>query len=216
MTRGTFANAGARSRAVRDDRGLHGSYGRNVPEADSLRLETERLLLRPPVAGDAAAAAEFLMDSQVMRFLGGATVPLDEVGEVVRKWIERWEANAMGPFVLERREDGRFLGRSGIVIWDRRRWVHATLSDAGTHAQPELGWALVRAEWGNGYATEAACAVRRWAYGQRGISRLVSLIAPDNLSSQRVAQRLGAFRTETVRLFDSGDAVVWVHPNDDA
>ena len=177
-----------------------------------LRLETERLLLRPPAAGDASAVAELVGDPEVMRFLGGQIVPPDDVGEVVEKWLERWERNGMGPFVIERRDDGRFLGRAGILVWDARSWTHTTPADAGPYAQPELGWALVRAEWGNGYATEAARAVRDWARAEREVDRLVSLIAPENVASARVAERLGASSTETVKLYDSVDATVWVHP----
>jgi len=73
---------------------------------------------------------------------------------------------------------------------------------------PELGWALAREHWGHGYATEAAAAVRDW-FGGSGV---VSLIAPDNLRSQRVAGRLGAVPTESVTLSDSSEAVVWLHP----
>jgi RimJ/RimL family protein N-acetyltransferase len=182
-----------------------------MPELEVLRLETRRLLLRPPTVEDAAAAAEFLTDPAVMRFIGGETVPVEHMREVVEKWVERWQMNDMGPFMIERRQDGRFLGRAGILIWDARGWTHSTLAGAGRYGQPELGWALVRAHWGNGYATEAARAVRDWARRERGIDHLVSLIAPDNVASQRVAQRLGAAPTRTVRLFDSGDAVVWVH-----
>jgi RimJ/RimL family protein N-acetyltransferase len=179
------------------------------------RLETERLLLRPPVAADAPAAAELLADPEVMRFLGGETVPAEHAPAVVEKWLERWRRNGVGPFMIERRDDGRFLGRAGILVWDPRSWTITTLADAGGNAQPELGWALVHAHWGNGYATEAARAVREWAYEERGIDRLASLIAPANVASQRVAQRLGASPAETVKLFDSGDAVVWVHPTDE-
>jgi RimJ/RimL family protein N-acetyltransferase len=114
--------------------------------------------------------------------------------------------------VLERRDDGRFVGRTGILVWDTRTWSHTSLAEAGEHAQPELGWALVRAHWGNGYATEAARAVRDWVRRERGVGRLVSLIAPHNAASQRVAERLGATPAETVELRDSGPAVVWVHP----
>lgn len=184
-----------------------------MSEHESVRLETERLVLRPPVHGDATAAAELLTDLEVMRFLGGETVALEHVGSVVARWQGRWESDGVGPFMIERREDGRFLGRAGILVWDTRTWTHTTLADAGSYAQPELGWALIRAAWGNGYATEAADAVRRWVSEERGIVRLISLIDPENGASQRVAQRLGAAPTETVSLSDSGEAVVWVHPS---
>ena len=175
-------------------------------------LTTERLGLRLPVPDDAEPAAELLTDPAVMRFLGGETVPREQVPEVIRKWMRRWQDNEVGPFVVERRRDRRFIGRVGLLVWDARQWRHATLAEAGGDAQPELGWALARSQWGAGYATEAARAVRDWAREERGIRHLISLIAPDNIASQRVAERLGASPAETVSLFDSGDAVVWVHP----
>jgi RimJ/RimL family protein N-acetyltransferase len=99
------------------------------------------------------------------------------------------------------------------MIFDRRDWTPSTWASAGSHAQPELGWALRRAQWGNGYATEAAAGIRKWAYERRSIGQLVSLISPDNLRSQRVAQRLGATPTEIVTPADSKrKAVVWRHP----
>jgi len=70
----------------------------------------------------------------------------------------------------------------------------------------------VRSQWGRGYATEAALAVRDWAFSEREIGGLISLIAPDNLASAAVARRLGAAPGQAVKLFDSGDAVVWEHP----
>lgn len=65
---------------------------------------------------------------------------------------------------------------------------------------------------GRACAAEAAPAAREWARRDRGIDRIVSLIARDNLPSQRVAERLGAAPTETVILPDSTEAVVWLHP----
>jgi RimJ/RimL family protein N-acetyltransferase len=176
-----------------------------------VRLETERLVLRLPRLEDAPAVAELLGDAEVMRFLGGETVPPGDVPFVVQKWIGRWELNDVGPFVLERREDGCVVGRCGLLVWDTRTWTHCALAEAGEHAQPEIGWALARSQWGNGYATEAAAAVRDWARRERGFERLISLIAPANVASQRVAERLGATPAGTVDLFDTHEAVVWVH-----
>jgi RimJ/RimL family protein N-acetyltransferase len=178
----------------------------------NVRLETERLVLRMPRLDDADAFAEYLADPEVMRFLGGETVPRDDVPPVLQKWLGRWEANGVGPFAIERRDDGRVVGRAGIIVWDTREWRNSTFADAGEHVQPELGWALGRPHWGKGYATEAAGAVRDWARRECGIGRLISLINPDNVQSQRVAERLGAEPVDTVKLFDDGPAVVWVYP----
>jgi RimJ/RimL family protein N-acetyltransferase len=177
----------------------------------SAPIETERLLLRMPRLDDAEGAAESLTDPEVMRFLGGQTVPREAVPAVIQKWLVRWNENGFGHFAIERREDGRFLGRVGCIVWDTREWTHVTLREAGEHGQVELGWALARFAWGHGYAFEAAVAARAWMR-ERGFERLISLIHPDNVRSQRLAERLGATPGETVTLFDSGPAVAWVHP----
>jgi RimJ/RimL family protein N-acetyltransferase len=98
------------------------------------------------------------------------------------------------------------------MIFDTRDWTPSTWTRAGSHAQPELGWALIQAHWGFGYATEAAAAIRDWAYESRSIDLLVSLISPSNVRSQRVAERLGATSTETVTpAHTEKKAVVWRH-----
>jgi RimJ/RimL family protein N-acetyltransferase len=72
---------------------------------------------------------------------------------------------------------------------------------------------LTRAHWGYGYATEAAAAIRDWAHERPTIDRLVSLISPHNVRSQRVAERLGAMPTESVTPADSRQTtVVWRYP----
>lgn len=176
-------------------------------------IETERLLLRKPVLEDAQPALALLTDPVAMAWLGGVHPDAAANPEfVVRRWLERWQGNECGPFSVVRLEDGRWLGRIGILVWDVRTWTHTTFGEAGEFAQPELGWALAGEHWGKGYATEGALAVREWAYTERGFERLVSLIEPANIRSQRVAERLGATPGETIELFDNGPHVVWEHP----
>jgi RimJ/RimL family protein N-acetyltransferase len=55
----------------------------------------------------------------------------------------------------------------------------------------EVGWLLGRSAWGQGYATEAARAAVEYAWRELDAQELISLIAPDNTASQRVAARLG-------------------------
>jgi RimJ/RimL family protein N-acetyltransferase len=141
------------------------------------------------------------------------------VVEDVRAMIEEgmiggWRTDGLGAFILVTTgTDRQVVGQAGLMIFDTRNWTPSTWATAGSHAQPELGWALRPAHWGNGYATEAAAGIRKWAYERRSIGQLVSLISPDNVRSQRVAQRLGATPTETVTPADSKrKTVVWRHP----
>jgi RimJ/RimL family protein N-acetyltransferase len=176
-----------------------------------VELETERLILRMPRLADAEGLLDFVGDDAVMRPIGSEPDGIEVAVEHLERWIARWDANDMGPFMLVLPGDGRIVGRVGPLVWDERTWQNSTLADAGGHAQVELGWAVGRAHWGNGYATEAARAVRAWIYAERGVERLISLIDPANKRSERVAAKLGARPVETVEV-PSGKATLWVHP----
>ena len=138
---------------------------------------------------------------------------VDEARAMIEAGSVGWTADGLGPFILETTDgDRQVVGQAGLMIFDRRGWTPSTWASAGSEAQPELGWALLRAHWGHGYATEAAAAIRDWAYASRSIDVLVSLISPDNVRSQRVAERLGAVPTETVTpLHTRLKAVLWRH-----
>jgi RimJ/RimL family protein N-acetyltransferase len=172
-------------------------------------IETERLLLRKPEITDVDDMLDFVGDDEVMRWIGGEAGDLAAAIESVERWIARWERNGVGQFAVVL--DGRTIGRVGLLVWDARTWVTSTYDQAGEDAETELGWALTRRYWGHGYATEAARAAREWVYTERGVERVISLIAPDNIRSMRVAEKLGARMEEQVET-DHGPANVWVHP----
>jgi RimJ/RimL family protein N-acetyltransferase len=180
-----------------------------------LSLCTDRLCLRPPTPHDAEALYELFADEEVM---GGLNRQPVSAVEGARAMIEEgrggWSTDGLGPFILQTMgTDGRVVGQAGLMIFDTRGWTPSTWAQAGGHAQPELGWALIRAHWGHGYATEAATAIRSWARESKSVSGLVSLISPDNARSERVAKRLGAIPTETVTpLHTTRKTIVWRHP----
>ena len=148
-----------------------------------MRLETERLLLRPLTLDDLDSFARFVADPETMRFIGdGSTTDLDGMRAAIEKWLARWEANGIGFFVIER--DGLVVGRAGFLVWDPETWTISTLDEG---SEVELGWMLIRDHWGHGYAAEAALALRDWTDRRR----LISLIQHGNERSVRVAEKLG-------------------------
>jgi RimJ/RimL family protein N-acetyltransferase len=182
---------------------------------EKLSLYTERICLRTPTPEDAEALYDLFADAEVMQGLNRDPVSaVEEAGALIEAGIGGWRTDGLGPFIVETAAtDRQVVGQAGLMIFDTRGWTPSTWAKAGSHAQPELGWALVRAHWGHGYATEAAAAIRDWARECRSITRLVSLISPDNARSQRVAERLGATPTETVTPRNTKrKTVVWRHP----
>jgi RimJ/RimL family protein N-acetyltransferase len=151
-------------------------------------IETERLVLRKPRVDDADALHDVYSDPEVMRYIGtGETFDRDETRAWLEKALARWAANRFGHFVIER--DGTVLGRCGFLVWDPVEWRIRTY---GAGAEVELGWMLGRAHWGHGYALEAAAACRDHAFAELRLQRLISLIAPGNERSVRVAEKLGS------------------------
>jgi putative acetyltransferase len=169
-----------------------------------------------PTPQDAEALYALFADPEVMRGLGKEPVSaLDDARAMIDDAIGGWRTERLGPFILETATDRHVVGQAGLMVFDARDWTPSSWATAGPHAQPELGWALIRAHWGHGYATEAAAAIRDWAYQRRSIDGLVSLIPPANIRSQRVAQRLGAIPSATVTPAGSErETVVWRHPHD--
>lgn len=172
-------------------------------------LATERLVLRPVTPDDVDAFVPFVGDAQTMEWIHGETGGRELAEELVVRWARRWDVNGVGPFAVL--ADGVVVGRTGLLVWDDRTWATTELADAGDHAVFELGWAIASPYWGRGYATEAARGVREWAYAERRIERLISLIDPANVRSIRVAVKLGAQPEQLVQTFH-GPAVAWLHP----
>lgn len=161
-----------------------------------LKLETERLLLRPTTAADAARAFEIQSDWNVTRMLRMASFPPDR--DAIASWFaehrREWEAGEAYRFAIER--DGRLIGIVDI--------------DEIAGAEGELGYWLEQAAWGQGYALEAARAVVAFAFGAPALQRLRSAHAVDNIASGNVLTKLG-FRPLGEARYDSrsrGEAVM--------
>jgi RimJ/RimL family protein N-acetyltransferase len=141
------------------------------------RLRTARLLLREFRPEDVEPHFAMSQDEEVQRFLGGLKSGYDAFGNLATH-AGHWALRGYGGFVVERLEDGAFLGRVGFH--EPPGWP-----------QTEVGWKLSRASWGHGYATEAARAVIGFGFTALDMPELCSLIDPANAGSAAVAQRLG-------------------------
>lgn len=159
-------------------------------------LETERLRLRPWRSDDLDVFAGF-MASEEARFIGGP-LSREDTWRRVAMLIGHWTLRGFGNWVLEEKASGAFVGYGGL--WYPEGW-----------RDRELMWGLLPAFRGRGYATEAAGRARAYAYAELGWTTIVSYIAPTNLPSRAVAERLGATREGSIEL-RGAVADVWRHP----
>jgi RimJ/RimL family protein N-acetyltransferase len=154
-------------------------------------LETARLVMREWRQSDFDAYAASNADAEVQRFLGGPQ-DREQSWRTLALQIGHWELRGYGQWALERREDGRMIGRAGL--WNPEGWFGV-----------EVGWKLARHAWGQGYATEAATAAITWGFDHLGVDRLISVINPENSASLSVADRLGMTKSHDADL--DGQAV---------
>ncbi len=166
-----------------------------------MRLETERLVLRPMSIDDLDVLAGFYSDPEVMRYLGaGRTLDRDEAETSLRRMLRNFELDGFGQLALERTADGEGIGRCGFLVWDVPTLTPTTEREATGLTELEIGYALGRDFWGQGYATEAATAVRDQALGPMGRTRLIAFVRPENHASARVAEKLGMRHERDVEL----------------
>jgi RimJ/RimL family protein N-acetyltransferase len=157
-----------------------------------VRLETERLVLRPLSLNDLDDIAGFVADPETMRYIGtGGARTRDQARESLDWMIGTFEHQGFGHLGVERKEDGVLVGRSGLNVWDPADWSITRLNESDGPIEIEVAYLFGREHWGQGFATEAATAVRDWALGELGFERLIALIYPGNVRSVGVARKLG-------------------------
>jgi ribosomal-protein-alanine N-acetyltransferase len=167
-----------------------------------LQLDTERLVLRPLTMDDLDALASFYADPETMRFIGpGEAIGYDRSRLSLERMIAGFEAEGYGQLGVERKEDGVFMGRCGLLLWDAASWTPTLIAGAKGPVETEVGYLLGRDYWGSGYATEAATAVRDWALERLSPERLIALIQPGNERSIAVAGKLGMAPDGEVEIF---------------
>jgi len=164
-------------------------------------LETDRLLLRMFQQSDLDAYAAMSADPEVMRFLGGKVLNRNEAWRSMAQVCGHWQLRGYGMWAVVEKASGEMVGRVGCL--HPEGWPGF-----------EIGWTLRREFWGQGYATEAARAAFDWAFEKLGIPHIISLIAPSNVRSIRVAERLGEVLEGKTKVLDMDVLVYGIRAED--
>jgi RimJ/RimL family protein N-acetyltransferase len=147
-----------------------------------MTIQTDRLELRPYHDGDFEFLCSLFSDPEVVRFIGnGQTRDRDGAMQFLYWVYQSYKSDPkLGLRVLVRKKDQQLVGHAGLVP-----------QTVDGSEELEIGYWIAREHWGQGYATEAAKALKDYGRKKLGMERFVSLIQPENVASRKVAERIG-------------------------
>jgi ribosomal-protein-alanine N-acetyltransferase len=150
-------------------------------------LTTERLVLRSLDERDVDAIFAIFRDPEVSRY--SSSPPMAEIGEaraLLDRAVSSFSQHAAIRWAITRGTDGLVIGTCNVFHVDEQ------------NRRGELGYALKREFWGNGFIHEALSALLDYAFGTLHLHRLEADIDPRNGASIRAVERLG-FQREGIR-----------------
>lgn len=151
-------------------------------------LQTTRLRLRPFASADGEALYALQSNPYVLRYWDAP--PWSDRGRVEQflNGCEQMSADGTGVrLAIDRRSDQSFIGWCTVTGWNPE------------YRSATLGYCFDDAVWGQGYATEAAGAVLKWAFDTLDLNRVQAEADTRNIGSGRVLEKLGFTLEGTLR-----------------
>lgn len=149
--------------------------------------ETERLTLRKMKREDIHDWMEFFIDNPLEIYVG-IDVSLDSKTKATN-WVElqlkRYASNDFGHLAAIEKETGRLIGVGGLI----KRVVNSK-------KELEIAYSIIPGYWGNGYATEIAKQMKKYAIQNKLSDSLISIISEENIASKNVASKNGMKNSE--------------------
>ncbi len=158
-------------------------------------------MLRRFVIEDLDSLWELYCDAMVTKFIPDAPKSRAEAQEELEWFMNGHPRRSeLGLWATILKENGAFIGRCGLLP--------LTIDE---QPEVEVAYTLARSYWGRGLATEVAEAIKAHATEKLGLTRLISMIEPENIASQKVAQKIG-MRLEKKLDGINGDGIpTWIY-----
>lgn len=144
-------------------------------------LETPRLLLRHLDMDDLSELYALYRDPEIRRYFPEGVLSYEDTKEEL-EWFLHGHPRypELGLWATVHKESGKFIGRCGLLPWE----IDGKL-------EIEIAYLLDKNFWHQGLATEAARDIMSYAFEKLRLTRLICLIDPENIASQKVAERIG-------------------------
>jgi RimJ/RimL family protein N-acetyltransferase len=143
-------------------------------------LETPRLQLRLMRADDVDALFAIFADPKVVAAFDMPAFDRAQMMQWLQRNLDHQATHGYGLFSVVLKATGLLIGDCGLELMELE----------GSHVA-ELGYDFRSDYWNQGYATEAAQAVRNYAFEHLRLPGLISLIRVGNMPSRRVAEKIG-------------------------
>ena len=153
------------------------------------QIETKHLILREIMPEDASALYQIYANDEVTRYYDLTTMQdIEEAAELIDFFDDRFETESMIRWGITRKTDDIIIGTCGYVLFHRHRG--------------ELGYDLLRSEWGQGIMTEAIDAIVEFGFSDAELHRIEAMVMVENHASARLLTKLGFTEEGTLRDYD--------------
>ena len=144
-------------------------------------LETPRLLLRHLELQDVQELHSLYQDIEIRRYFPDGILSYEDTKEELEWYINGHpQYPKLGLWATVHKESGKFIGRCGLLPWE----IDDTL-------EIEIAYLLNKDFWHQGFATEAAKEIMSYGFEKLHLKRLICMMHPENVASQKVAERIG-------------------------
>lgn len=146
-----------------------------------MQLVTQRLILRDFTLDDWPVVLAYQSDPRYLRYYEWTERTPESVQEFVQMFVAHQQTAPRFKFQLAvtLKTSGELIGNCGI-----RR-------ESAVSHEANMGYELSPQHWGQGYATEAACAMLNFGFTILGLHRITADCVADNVGSARVLQKIG-------------------------
>ncbi len=143
-------------------------------------IETERLLLRKITLNDANDIFEYGSDPLVSQYTMWSThTSIEDTKNFLRSLSKMYKKRELIDWGIVHKSEQKLIGTCGYVEWSMN------------HSRAQIGYALSRKYWSQGYMSEAVSAIIDFGFREMSLNKIEARCAQENIASARVMEKVG-------------------------
>lgn len=116
-------------------------------------------------------------DPEIMSFFPSGVRSTQEIQDKIKKYVTGYKKNGYGVFLVFDLTSGEFIGRAGF--------------DDIESGETEVGYVILKAYWGKGFASRILKALLSWAKNNIHKNKIIAFTPTNHIASERVMQKAG-------------------------